>query len=137
MSAQAPAPIRVDVSLVNVGFSVRDEKGNLVTDLTQDDFEITEDGVPQKISFFARSTDVPLTLGLDHGRERQPAELHQTSPQRSAGVSQNRAAPARSAFLVCFGNNLRLMSDYTNSAKDLVMPSRAFEKGEDHGELSR
>src|SRR5258708_37311428 len=61
---QDPAPIRVDVSLVNVGFSVRDEKGNLVTNLTQDDFEITEDGVPQKISFFARSTDVPLTLGL-------------------------------------------------------------------------
>ena len=62
--AQAPAPIRVEVSLVNVGFSVRDDKGNLVTNLTQDDFEITEDGVPQKISFFARSTDVPLTLGL-------------------------------------------------------------------------
>src|SRR6266568_1554430 len=60
----AQAPIRVEVSLVNVGFSVRDEKGNLVTNLAQDDFEITEDGVPQKISFFARSTDVPLTLGL-------------------------------------------------------------------------
>ena len=27
--AQAPAPIRVDVSLVNVGFSVRDEKGEV------------------------------------------------------------------------------------------------------------
>jgi hypothetical protein len=28
---RAQAPIRVEVSLVNVGFSVRDEKGNLVT----------------------------------------------------------------------------------------------------------
>src|SRR5215467_12121320 len=73
LSAQEPirvdvlstqAQIRVDVSLVNVGFSVRDARGNLVTNLTQDDFEITEDGVPQKISFFARSADVPLFLGL-------------------------------------------------------------------------
>src|SRR4051812_15607254 len=62
--AQGTAPIRVDVSLVNVGFSVRDERGALVTDLTLEDFEITEDGVPQKISFFARSSDVALTLGL-------------------------------------------------------------------------
>ena len=61
---RAQAPIRVEVSLVNVGFSVRDEKGNLVTNLTQDDFEITEDGVPQKISFFARS-GAPLTRWLE------------------------------------------------------------------------
>src|SRR5215471_4865535 len=60
----AQAPIRVDVNLVNVGFSVRDAQGNLVTTLTQDDVEITEDGVPQRISFFARSTDIPLNLGL-------------------------------------------------------------------------
>src|SRR2546429_6004393 len=62
--AQQPMSIRVDVSLVNVGFSVRDAAGKLVTDLTQDDFEIAEDGVPQRIAFFARSTDVPLNLGL-------------------------------------------------------------------------
>src|SRR6516164_9999502 len=60
----AQAPIRVDVSLVNVGFSVRDERGVLVTDLKQDDFEVLEDGVPQRIAFFARSEDVPLNLGL-------------------------------------------------------------------------
>src|SRR3979411_2276334 len=63
-AAQDPVAIRVDVSLVNVGFSVPDPAGKLVTDLTQDDIEITEDGVPQRIAFFARSTDVPLNLGL-------------------------------------------------------------------------
>src|SRR6266581_1470098 len=62
--SQAQEPIRVDVSLVNVGFSVRDERGNLVANLTRDDFEVTEDGAPQRISFFARSGDVPLNLGL-------------------------------------------------------------------------
>src|SRR5215472_15339105 len=60
----AQEPIRVDVKLVNVAFSARDGRGALVDNLTRDDFEVFEDAVPQKISFFARSADVPLTLGL-------------------------------------------------------------------------
>src|SRR5215472_1477828 len=60
----AQEPIRVDVKLVNIAFSVRDAHGALVNSLDKEDFEILEDAVPQKISFFARSSDVPLTLGL-------------------------------------------------------------------------
>jgi Ca-activated chloride channel family protein len=37
--------------------------------------------------------------------------------------------PQDRAFLVCFGNNLRLMSDHSNSAKDLVDALKEFEKG--------
>jgi Ca-activated chloride channel family protein len=128
-SAQTPASIRVEVSLVNVGFSVRDDHGNLVTNLTQDDFEITEDGVPQKISFFARSTDVPLTLGLImdvSGSQQSFVKPHHSDLQaflKTVLRQQDRA------FLVCFGNNLRLMSDYSNSPKNLVDALEEFEKG--------
>ena len=64
LAGQKMAPIRVEVNLVNVGFTVRDAHGVLAANLAQDDFEVLEDGKPQKISFFARSADVPLTLGL-------------------------------------------------------------------------
>src|SRR5262249_48653781 len=57
-------PIRVNVRLVNVAFSARDSRGALLENLTKDDVEIFEDAVPQKVSFFAHSVDVPLTLGL-------------------------------------------------------------------------
>ena len=127
--AQAPAPIRVEVSLVNVGFSVRDQKGNLVTNLTQDDFEITEDGVPQKISFFARSIDVPLTLGLImdvSGSQQSFIKPHHNDLQ---AFLKTVLQPQDRAFLVCFGNNLRLMSDHSNSARDLVDSLREFERG--------
>ena len=128
-SAQAPAPIRVEVGLVNVGFSVRDQKGNLVTNLTQDDFEITEDGVPQKIAFFARSIDVPLTLGLImdvSGSQQSFIKPHHNDLQT---FLKTVLQPEDRAFLVCFGNNLRLMSDHSNSAKDLVDSLREFERG--------
>jgi Ca-activated chloride channel family protein len=127
--AQTGASIRVDVSLVNVGFSVRDDKGNLVTALKQEDFEVTEDGVPQKISFFARSIDVPLTLGLImdvSGSQQSFVKPHHNDLQ---SFLKTVLEPQDRAFLVCFGNNLRLMSDHTNSARDLVDSLKVFEKG--------
>ena len=92
---------------------MRDQKGNLVTNLTQDDFEITEDGVPQKISFFARSIDVPLTLGLImdvSGSQQSFIKPHHNDLQ---AFLKTVLQPQDRAFLVCFGNNLRLMSDYS------------------------
>jgi VWFA-related protein len=57
-------PIKVDVNLVNVTFTARDTRGALIENLTKDDVEVFEDAVPQKIEFFAKSTDLPLTLAL-------------------------------------------------------------------------
>ena len=45
--------VRTDVDLVVVPTSVRDGKGNLVTGLTQKDFTILEDRVPQAITNFS------------------------------------------------------------------------------------
>jgi len=45
-------------------FSVRDSRGALVENLTKDDLVVLEDAVPQKIAFFSRSSDEPLTVGL-------------------------------------------------------------------------
>ena len=60
----AQHPIHLDVNLVSVSFTARDARGALVDNLTKEDLEVWEDAVPQKIAYFARSTDLPLTLGL-------------------------------------------------------------------------
>lgn len=123
-------PFRVEVSLVNVAFSVRDAKGNLITNLTQDDFEITEDGIPQKIAFFARSTDIPLTLGLImdvSGSQGSFVKPHHNDLQ---AFLKTVLQPKDKAFLVCFGNNLRLMADHSNSAKDIVDALKYFENND-------
>src|SRR5215470_15192037 len=57
----AQAPIRVGTRLVEVQVIVRDKKGP-VHGLTQDDFQILDQGKPQKIAIFA----VPaLPVGTD------------------------------------------------------------------------
>jgi VWFA-related protein len=53
--AQTPQQptFRVQVEAIEIDASVTDVRGNVVTDLTKDDFEIFEDGKPQSITSFA------------------------------------------------------------------------------------
>ncbi len=62
--AQQEKPIRVGVDLVNVFATVREKNKRIVTDLTQADFRVWEDGTEQKIEFFSRETAKAITLGL-------------------------------------------------------------------------
>jgi Ca-activated chloride channel homolog len=56
--------IRVETNLVEILASVIGPHGEPVPGLTQDQFELSEDGVPQKIIRFEAQTDRPLDLVL-------------------------------------------------------------------------
>jgi len=53
-----------EVRVVNVLATVRNKTGSLVGSLSQEDFSLSEDGRPQTIRYFARESNLPLTLGL-------------------------------------------------------------------------
>lgn len=55
--------ISTDVDLVLLDVSVRNSKGEYVTDLTKANFKIEENGIPQKITSFL-NVDVPVAAGL-------------------------------------------------------------------------
>ena len=54
---------RSGVDLVSLNVIVTDNRDKFVTGLTQKDFAVFEDGVPQDVSFFA-ATNVPLDLAI-------------------------------------------------------------------------
>ena len=56
--------LRVQTDLVSILASVTDQNGQPVPDLTQDSFQVSEEGVPQKIARFEAQTDRPLDLAL-------------------------------------------------------------------------
>ena len=62
--ADQRSSIRVDVSLVSVIASVLDANNRPAPDLKQEQFEIYEEGKPQKIEVFERETQQPLDLAL-------------------------------------------------------------------------
>lgn len=54
--------IRVNVKLVNVFSIVTNSAGGPVTTLKQEDFQVFEDGNPQKIAVFQRESELPLSI---------------------------------------------------------------------------
>jgi Ca-activated chloride channel homolog len=58
------ARILVDVTRVNMLFTVTDKKGRFITDLTKDDFEIIESKKLQPIQEFTAESDLPLRLAI-------------------------------------------------------------------------
>jgi hypothetical protein len=58
---KAPTPIRVRSVLVNTPVTVRNEKGEMVHNLEESDFRITDNGALQKITHFNLGGD-PISL---------------------------------------------------------------------------
>lgn len=131
-NCQAQQPIKVDVNLVNVAFTARDAQGKLVESLKREDVELLEDAVPQKIEFFARSTDLPLTLALIVDVSGSQDEFGKKHKKDLEVFLKEILRPQDRVLLVCFGNHLRLVSDTTNSAERILENYKEFDKGKKH-----
>ena len=67
LHAGAQPRFRAGVDLTTLAATVTDRKGNIVTDLAKEDFEVLEDGKPQALQYFAHGaggTSPAMHLGL-------------------------------------------------------------------------
>lgn len=108
------------VKVVNILATVRNKKGALISDLSQEDFSISEDGRAQTIRYFARDTDLPLTLGL----------MVDTSASQRKVLDAERGATLRfldqvvrekkdKVFLMQFDTNVMMRQSLTSSVGKL------------------
>jgi VWFA-related protein len=110
--------LKVNVNLVNVYFSVRDKSG-FITNLHKDDCSISEDKAPQKTKNFTQEKNLPLTIGIlldTSGSQRNVLPLEQ---QSGAEFLKDVLTPKDEAFLISFDINVNLLSDYTNSPREI------------------
>lgn len=126
-------PIRVKVNLVSVAFVARDARGALVDNLAQDDVDVVEDAIPQKIAFFSRSADVPLTLGLVVDASGSQDHFSKQHKNDLEVFFKDVLGPKDRVFLVGFGNHIRLVSDFSHSGVDLLEQWKKYQK--DSGKL--
>jgi VWFA-related protein len=64
LRAQDDATFKAGIKVVNVLATVRTKKGEIIRNLEKDDFSLAENGHPQTIRYFARQSDLPITIGL-------------------------------------------------------------------------
>jgi Ca-activated chloride channel family protein len=123
--AESPASqnfqISVNVDLVVLQATVRDHGGRFVSDLGEQDFDVSEDGVRQSIKLF-RHEDVPVTVGLviDHSGSMSPKLKDVVEAARTFTRSSN---PDDQMFVVNFNENVTLglpaNMRFTNRADEL------------------
>src|SRR5262249_41140075 len=56
--------IITNVNLVNVLFTVVNNRNKIIADMEQKDFRVYDNNLPQEIRFFSHQTDLPLRVGL-------------------------------------------------------------------------
>ena len=105
------ATFRAGTELVSLTATVSDRKGQFLTELTRDDFEVLEDGKPQTLQQFARGDD------LESGPDLHIGLLFDTSGSMDADIKMSRSAAikflntmnyARDMTLVDFDTEVRV-----------------------------
>jgi VWFA-related protein len=117
---QPVTTMSVDVKVVTLPVTVRDKKGQIVRNLTKDDFVLQEDGRPQVIKYFNQDTNLPLTLGLlvDTSLSQRNV-LDQERNASKVFLDQMLTDPKDKAFLIHFDREVELLQDLTASREKL------------------
>ena len=117
LTGQDTAVIRTTVDVVNVVCTVRDRKDNYRPDLTLEDFEVLEDGVPQLVDLFHREFGTqaqPLSLILlmdTSGSVKEKLSFEQQAANEflrsTLRINRDMAA------IVQFDSEVNLVQDFT------------------------
>ncbi|MBI2149163.1 MAG: VWA domain-containing protein [Acidobacteria bacterium] len=114
----AQQTIKVDVNLVNVFATVKDDRGNFVTTLTRDDFRIYEDDQPRDFQIFEKLDQVDSSIGMLMDTSGSMVDI---LPFMRRGIQDfTRALPKMDEFfVVSFGTAVRLLHNSSQSQKHL------------------
>src|SRR5271154_2095026 len=132
---EQPKPdIKSVVKVVNVLATVRNKKGEIVRNLTKDDFVLTEDDNPQTIKYFIRENDLPLTVGLLV--DTSLSQRHVLSAERTASYSfldHMLHEDKDRAFVIHFDREVEMLQDLTSSHKKLEASLELLETPDEGG----
>jgi Ca-activated chloride channel family protein len=113
---QRPA-FRAGIDIVSLNVTVTDGTGRYVTDLTQSDFLVFENGVNQPITIFSRRENpIALSLLLDSS-----ASMEHKLPTLQVAASEfvRRLKPADLAQVIDFDSNVTIRQAFTGNQGDL------------------
>ena len=120
VAAAQDVPIKVDVDVVNVLCNVYDRHGALVNNLDRNDFLVREDGKPQPIRYFARETDLPLTIALLVDVSGSVRRFVQAEKETAERFFQSILRPQDQALLTGFSSTVVPWQDFTASPARLL-----------------
>src|SRR5437870_6330306 len=134
---QKPAPvdqpntrITIDVTRVNVLFTVTDKKGRFITDLTKDDFAVAENKKPQIIQEFTAETDLPLRIAILIDTSNSVRDRFKFEQEAAIEFVNSVIRPRQDkAMLVSFDTAAELVADLSDDTTKLAKSIRDLRPG--------
>ena len=109
--------IRSGVELVSLNVTVTDGGGKYVTDLTEEEFEVYEDGARQKLTFFSR-TQQPISLALLLDTSASMDERMGVAQEAAIGFARQLRKDDQ-AEVIDFDSQVRILQAFTSDAATL------------------
>jgi VWFA-related protein len=116
---QPTETLKVNVNVVQLFFNVKDKHGALISNLTKDDFAVSEDGNSQTIKYFAAESNLPLTLGIlidSSGSQRNVLDMEK---EVGGAFLRQILRDKDEAFVIGFDIDVDLLQDFTNDVRRL------------------
>lgn len=127
---QADETIRLDVTRVNLLFTVSDKRGRFVTDLDKDSFEIFEGKNRQSVLEFTRESDLPLRLGILIDTSNSIRDRFRFQQEAAIEFIRSVLRPQQDrAVIVSFDTSAELVSDLTGEVGQLETAVRNLRPG--------
>jgi Ca-activated chloride channel homolog len=124
-----PNRIVLDVTRVNLLFTVADKKGRFVTDLKKEDFEIVESKKSQSILEFVAETNLPLRLAILIDTSNSIRERFRFEQEAAVEFINSLMRPEDKAVVVSFDTAAELVADLTSDTEQLGKAIRNLRPG--------
>jgi Ca-activated chloride channel family protein len=122
--------ITLDVTRVQLLFTVSDKKGRFVTDLGKNDFELAEGKKPQNIIEFSAETDLPLRLAILIDTSNSIRERFKFQQEAATDFINTVVRPRQDkALVVSFDTSAELVADLTDDTEKLAQAVRGLRAG--------
>lgn len=125
-----PGRIVLDVTRVNMLFTVTDKKGRFITDLKQDDFQVIETKKPQVIQQFTAESELPLRLALLIDTSNSIRDRFKFEQQAAIEFINSVVRPRQDKLMiVSFDSAAELVSDLLDDPEKLAKSIRDLRPG--------
>ena len=122
--------IILDVTRVNMLFTVTDKKGRFITNLGSDDFEVFEGKNPQNIQEFTAETDLPLRLAILIDTSNSIRDRFKFEQEAAIEFINSVVRPRQDkAMVVSFDTSAELVADLTDDTEKLAKRIRDLRPG--------
>jgi VWFA-related protein len=111
--------LKVRVNVVGLFFNVKDKHGALIPNLTKDDFQVSEDGTPQTIKYFAAESNLPLTLGILIDSSGSQLRVLDMEKEVGGAFLRQILTDKDEAYVIDFNIDAELIQDYTRDVHRL------------------